>query len=66
MFRLLISVTLLFTSILSRWTEEQANKWYSKYEWAIGVNYIPAYAVNEIEMWESFSAAEIDKELGWA
>lgn len=39
---------LLLGLSLERWTEEQAAKWYSKYNWSAGVNYIPAYAVNEI------------------
>lgn len=32
----------------SRWSEEKANQWYSRFKWGAGVNYIPAYAVNEI------------------
>lgn len=63
--QLCICLTLL-TLIAARWTEDQANKWYSQYSWSAGVNYIPAYAVNEIEMWESFDAASIDRELVWA
>ena len=49
-----ILTLLLILSFLSeaRWTEEQAHQWYNKYKWGAGVNYIPAYAVNEIEMWE--------------
>ncbi len=35
---------------------------------ASGSNYIPANAINELEMWqaETFDPAQIDKELGWA
>jgi hypothetical protein len=52
----------------SRWTESAANAWYAKQPWLVGSNYIPATAINELEMWQtdSFDPKEIDKELGWA
>src|SRR5919202_265063 len=52
----------------ARWSEAQANAWYAKQPWLVGANYIPANAINELEMWqaESFDPAQIDKELGWA
>ena len=36
--------------------------------WLVGSNYIPANAINELEMWqaETFDPTTIDKELGWA
>lgn len=51
-----------------RWPEAQANAWYQQQPWLVGSNYIPAYAINQLEMWqaETFDAARIDKELGWA
>jgi len=51
-----------------RWTESQARDWYAKQPWLVGANYIPATAINELEMWQesTFDAAQIDKELGWA
>jgi hypothetical protein len=51
-----------------RWSEEKANAWYRGQPWLVGANYIPATAINELEMWqaESFDAARIDRELGWA
>jgi hypothetical protein len=51
-----------------RWTPAQANAWYAKQTWLVGSNYIPADAINQLEMWQeaSFNPAEIDKELGWA
>src|ERR1700712_3751974 len=51
-----------------RWTAAHANDWYAKQPWIVGSNYIPANAINELEMWqaETFDAKEIDKELGWA
>jgi hypothetical protein len=51
-----------------RWTEGQANAWYSKEPWLVGSNYIPATAINELEMWQAdtFDPRRIDLELGWA
>jgi Cellulase (glycosyl hydrolase family 5) len=50
------------------WTKDQANQWYSKQKWLVGSNYIPADAINQLEMWQadSFNPVQIDKELGWA
>ncbi|MEO6721687.1 MAG: 1,4-beta-xylanase [Ferruginibacter sp.] len=50
------------------WPAEKANAWYDQYKWLTGTNYIPANAINQLEMWqaESFDPATIDKELGWA
>lgn len=52
----------------SRWTAEQAEGWYQHQPWLVGSNFIPADAINELEMWQAptFDPAEIDKELGWA
>ncbi|MDT5389200.1 MAG: hypothetical protein QOE04_2841, partial [Mycobacterium sp.] len=30
----------------SRWTAERANAWYQAHGWLVGMNYIPASAVN--------------------
>src|SRR5215469_7079928 len=51
-----------------KWTPEAANLWYSKQPWYVGANYIPASAINTIEMWntETFDPVVIDTELGWA
>lgn len=50
------------------WSAEKANAWYSEHKWMTGANYIPATAINQLEMWqaETFDPATIDKELGWA
>jgi hypothetical protein len=52
----------------SRWTEQQAKDWYAQQPWLIGSNYIPATAINQLEMWQvdSFDPERIDLELGWA
>lgn len=51
-----------------RWSIEKVNTWYAAQPWPSGCNFQPSSAINQIEMWqnESFDAATIDKELGWA
>lgn len=50
------------------WSAATANQWYEKQSWLVGSNYIPATAINELEMWQAdtFDPKQIDKELGWA
>jgi cellulase (glycosyl hydrolase family 5) len=52
----------------ARWTAKAAQSWYAKQPSLIGSNYLPASAINELEMWQAqtFDPVEIDKELGWA
>lgn len=52
----------------SRWSAQKANDWYKKQPWLVGSNFIPADAINQLEMWQadSFDPQEIDKELDWA
>lgn len=67
-----LALTIIFASSLwcadARWSESQANAWYAKQPWLVGSNFIPDYAVNELEMWQAatFDPKEIDRELGWA
>jgi hypothetical protein len=71
-----ILLTLLLVLALSgatrpqavRWTEKDAADWYARQPWLVGSNYIPADAINELEMWQAdtFDAKRIDLELGWA
>lgn len=51
-----------------RWSEERANEWYLNHGWIAGCNYLPATAVNQLEMWQAdtFDPFTIDKELSWA
>ena len=35
-----------------RWSEEKANAWYESMEWPVGCDYVPAYAGNQIQMWQ--------------
>lgn len=67
----LLQLALLLSSPVwaaERWTTQQAHEWYNKQPWLVGANYIPANAINQLEMWQadSFDPATIDKELGWA
>jgi hypothetical protein len=52
----------------NRWTQERATRWYANQPWLVGSNYIPASAINELEMWQAdtFDPKRIDMELGWA
>ncbi len=52
----------------ARWPESKAAAWYAKEPWLVGSNYIPANAINELEMWQAdtFDPKRIDLELGWA
>ena len=36
-----------------KWSEEKANEWYSRQPWLVGSNYLPVYAVNQLEMWSA-------------
>jgi hypothetical protein len=52
----------------ARWTEQKANVWYARQPWLVGSNYVPASAINQLEMWQeaTFDLVEIDREFGWA
>ncbi|HEX7916728.1 cellulase family glycosylhydrolase [Rudaea sp.] len=52
----------------TRWPEAKAKTWYAQQRWILGANYLPANAINELEMWQAdtFDPARIDLELGWA
>jgi hypothetical protein len=72
--KILLAVAVLFAIAApmeaqgTRWTEKQAADWYAKQPWLVGSNYIPANAINELEMWQAdtFNPKRIDLELGWA
>ena len=51
-----------------RWSEQRANEWYKAQPWLVGANYVPASAINELEMWQAdtFDPKRIDAELAWA
>ena len=69
MHRLIIVGLFLSTGFAQqRWPEKKAADWYARQPWLVGSNYIPATAINELEMWQadSFDPQRIDTELGWA
>lgn len=51
-----------------RWTQGEAADWRACQPWFIGCNFTPAYAINQLEMWQSdtFNLRAIDRELGLA
>ena len=55
-------------AVPGRWSEGRAAQWYAAQPWLVGSNYVPATAINELEMWqaETFDPATIEKELGLA
>lgn len=72
---LLAAAILLLAATLSaaeagrpRWSEQTAQDWYAQQPWLVGSNYIPANAINQLEMWQAdtFDPTRIDLELGWA
>ena len=66
LFLLVICAVCIFAQ--NRWTEEKAKDWYAKQDWLVGSNYVPATAINPLEMWQAdtFDPKRIDTELGWA
>jgi len=50
---------------MERWTKKDANDWWQKQKWTVGINYVTSNAVNDIEMWmdATFSPKLIEKEL---
>lgn len=65
---LLVLGTLSAIAADERWSAEQANKWYDDQPWLVGCDFLPSNSINQLEMWqpETFDAATIDRELGWA
>jgi hypothetical protein len=68
---LLTLVGILFSAdslARARWSEQAAQAWYGAQPWLVGSNYIPASAINQLEMWQAdtFDPQRIDLELGWA
>jgi len=52
----------------ARWSQAKAKSWYAAQRWLVGGNYVPADAINQLEMWQAdtFDPKRIDLELGWA
>lgn len=74
LFSLLLVVTAMtatgsaFAAPAARWSKAHASAWYARQAWPVGSNYIPANAINQLEMWQAdtFDPQRIDRELGWA
>jgi hypothetical protein len=51
-----------------RWSVGKASLWSGSLPWLVGCNYIPANAINQLEMWQagSFDLDTIRRELKWA
>ena len=69
--RLFIASVLLASAAFAqsvKWSEEKANDWYARQPWIVGSNYIPATAVNQLEMWQNdtFDPDRINLEFMWA
>lgn len=69
---LLFLVAVVMTSSCSfksgdsrQWSKEKAAAWYKGQGWLAGSDYIPSYAINQLEMWqpETFDPVAIGKEM---
>ncbi|MEQ1823805.1 MAG: family 43 glycosylhydrolase [Fimbriimonadaceae bacterium] len=65
----LLGVALITASgqeLPGQWTVKQAREWGNRQQWITGCNYIPASAINQLEMWQAatFSPAAIEREFG--
>ncbi|MDB5490696.1 MAG: 1,4-beta-xylanase [Micavibrio sp.] len=52
----------------NQWSPDQAKQWYARQPFLIGANFLPANAINQLEMWQAdtFDPRQIDWELGLA
>jgi hypothetical protein len=51
-----------------RWDVERISEYFNKLPWLVGCNYIPSYAINQLEMFQpaTFNITRIEQELEWA
>ena len=65
---LLLTLSGCTPSLPGRWSADKAAGWYSSMEWPVGCDYIPAYAGNQFEMWQSetWNPDAVDRELAKA
>src|SRR5260370_22637574 len=69
--RLPIFASLFLSAVWAQpqpWPEKAANDWYARQPWLVGSNYIPATAINQLEMWQAgtFNPVWMETELAWA
>jgi hypothetical protein len=52
----------------ARWTQAEAAAYWAKQPYAVGGNFLPQDAINQLEMFQAatYDPAEIDREFGWA
>ncbi|MCG8582869.1 MAG: family 43 glycosylhydrolase [Bacteroidales bacterium] len=52
-------------SVSARWSNERINNWYDQTPYLVGANYVPASAINQLEMWQedTFDPQRIEFEL---
>ncbi len=67
-----IALLLLFACLLPAepgkiWTKAEAASWYAKQPFLLGANYLPANAINQLEMFQAatWDPARIELEFGW-
>lgn len=50
------------------WSAEKASNWQKQHGWLVGCNFSPAYAINQLEMWQpdTFNLKAINRELDLA
>jgi hypothetical protein len=65
---LLLTINSVNAQSSKTWSSVRANAWYAQHKWINGADFIPATAINQLEMWqkETFDPKTIDQELGWA
>jgi hypothetical protein len=53
---------------LAPWSAARAHSWFDSHPRMLGANFVPATAINQLEMWQAdtFDVERIDLELGWA
>lgn len=56
------------SAALARWSPERAHRWHRAQGWLVGANFIPANAINQLEMFQpgTFDPRRIDTELRMA
>ena len=49
----------------TQWEPGTSAQWYARQPWLVGANYLPASAINQLEMWQAatFDPVRIDREL---
>ncbi len=66
---LTVATFIFFSAALNaaeRWTPEQANAWHANQPWLVGCNFVPSTAINQLDMWNDFDRATIERELDLA